>query len=369
MNIHISYKAGKSSSVELEFQTQLERLQRRLQAYKPDLVHFRAVVELENGQGAKTTFNLRLPTGQMAVQRTAVTPQQAVKGAFCDMVAQLTRHKEVLRGAWNWKGRRRTTGVEMAFAAAAPADLLSLPDVSENLREIRGREIAGRNEITGWINTNLARLEQFVDRELRYRVLVGELREDQISREEVVDEVVVRALSRDDAADMDEDEDNGTAEARPRTLEGRLCQMALQAIGGLMTSTADTAAVSLDTSAGVPNVTGSDEDHLQFHQSDEATPEECVIADAGVRTPEEIFANDELTTRLDRVLGNVKLADREAFVLYVLEGFTVDEIARIAGRRPEGVRRSIHQAREAVRRELHTADEFRQTLLQRSRVA
>jgi len=361
MNVHISYKAGKSPSVEYEFQTQLEKLQRRLQAYKPDLVHFHAVVDLENGQGATTTLNLRLPTGQMAVQRTAATPQQAVKGAFCDMVAQLTRHKEVLRGAWNWKGRRRTAAVDVAFAAATPADLWNLPDASENLREIRTREV------TGWINANLARLEQFVDRELRYRVSVGEMREDQISREEVVDEVVVSALSRDDAADADED--NGTAEVRPRTLEGRLYQMALQAIGGLMTSTADTAAVSLDTSAGIPNVTGSDEDHLQFHQSDDATPEECVIADAGVQTPEEIFANDEMVTRLDRVLGSVKLADREAFVLYVLEGFTVDEIARIAGRRPEGVRRSIHQAREAVRRELHTADEFRQTLLQRSRVA
>jgi len=361
MNVHISYKAGKSLSVEREFQVQLEKLQRRLQAYKPDLVHFHAVVDLENGQGAMTTFNLRLPTGQMAAQRTAATPQQAVKGAFCDMVAQLTRHKEMLRGAWNWKGRRRTTAVDAAFVAAAPADLLNSSDASETLREIRTREV------TGWINTNLARLEQFVDRELRYRVSIGELREDQISREEVVDEVVVSALSRDDAAD--EDEGGGESWALPRTLEGRLYQMALLAIGGLMTSTADTAAVSLDMSAGVQNVTGSDEDHLQFHQSDDATPEECVIADAGVQTPEEIFANDELVTHLDRVLGAVKLADREAFVLYVLEGFTVDEIARIAGRSPEGVRRSIHQAREAVRRELHTADEFRQTLLQRSRVA
>lgn len=360
MNIHISYKSGKSSSVEHEFQIQLKKLQHRLQAYKPDLVHFHAVVDLENGQGAVTTFNLRLPTGQMAVQRTAATPQQAVKGAFCDLVAQLTRHKEVLRGAWNWKGRRRTQAVEADLVASSPVYVLNLSDAAESLREVRTREV------TGWINANLARLEKFVDRELRYRISIGELREDQISREEVVDEVVVSALSQDDA---DLGEVDGTAQARPLTLEGRLYRMALQAIGGLMTSTADTAAVSLDTSAGVPNVTGSDEDHLQFHQSDEATPEECVIADTGVRTPEEIFAGDELAIRLDRVLGSVKLADREAFVLYVLEGFTVDEIARIAGRRPEGVRRSIHEAREAVRRELHTADEFRQTLLQRSRVA
>ena len=360
MNIHISYKAGKSVSVEHEFQTQLEKLQRRLHAYKPDLVHFHAVVDLENGQGATTTFNLRLPTGQIAAQRKAATAQQAVKSAFGDMVAQLTRHKEMLRGGWNWKGRRRTASVDMALPEAAPVDLPGMPNASETPREIGVRDVAG------WINTNLARLEQFVDRELRYRISIDELREDQISREEVVDEVVVSALSLDDETDMNDDDGRAGG---PRTLEVRLYQLALQAIGGLMASTADTAAVSLDTSAGIQNVTGSDEDHLQFHQSDDATPEECVIADAGVSTPEEIFANDELAARLDQVFKSVRFADREAFVLYVLEGFTVDEIARIAGRPPEGIRRSIHQAREAVRRELHTAGEFRQTLLQRSRVA
>src|SRR5258708_22671876 len=102
------------------------------------------------------------------------------------------------------------------------------------------------------------------------------MREDQISREEVVDEVVVSALSRDDAADADED--NGTAEVRPRTLEGRLYQMALQAIGGLMTSTADTAAVSLDTSAGIPYVTGRDRDPFVVFQSARPPPGGTVYA-------------------------------------------------------------------------------------------
>jgi DNA-directed RNA polymerase specialized sigma24 family protein len=69
------------------------------------------------------------------------------------------------------------------------------------------------------------------------------------------------------------------------------------------------------------------------------------------------------------VLWGVGLADREAFVLYVLEGFTVEEIARITSHAPEHVRRSIHHAREVVRQKLHTAKEFRQALLQRSRVA
>jgi hypothetical protein len=50
MNVHVSYKAGKTPEVEHEFRHQLQRLQRRLQVFKPDLVHFHAIVEQENNR-------------------------------------------------------------------------------------------------------------------------------------------------------------------------------------------------------------------------------------------------------------------------------------------------------------------------------
>jgi DNA-directed RNA polymerase specialized sigma24 family protein/ribosome-associated translation inhibitor RaiA len=354
MNIHISYKAGKSPEIEHEFQIQLHKLERRLQVYRPDLVHFHAIVDKENGQGATTSLNLRLPSGQMAVQQTAGTILQAVKSAFGDLVTQVTRHKDQLRGSWSWKGRRRLNGVDATPASQRIAGSAG------------GVKPAPENpDVALWINANLARLEKFIDRELRYRLSIGEFREDQITREEVVDEVVVCALS----AQEENEFGAGEKQLERRSLESRLYRLALLVIRGLVLSTADTAAVSLDAPAGVPNVTGSDENHLQFHQTDDALPEESVIADQSVRTPEDIFADEELITQLDRVLRGVTIEDREAFVLFVLEGFTVEEIARIAGHPPEQVRKSIHHARDVVRRTLHTADEFRRCLLQRSKVA
>ena len=68
MNIHVRYKAGKTPEIERELQHQVEKLQRRLQVFKPDLVHLHAIVDEQNGQGASTSLNLRLPSGQMAVQ-------------------------------------------------------------------------------------------------------------------------------------------------------------------------------------------------------------------------------------------------------------------------------------------------------------
>src|SRR2546423_15351570 len=106
MNVHISYKAGKTPEVEREFQHQFQKLERRLHVFNPDLVHFHAIVDQENGQGASTSLNLRLPSGQMAVQKSGENILAAVKSAFVDLLSQLTKHKELLRGQWNWKSRR-----------------------------------------------------------------------------------------------------------------------------------------------------------------------------------------------------------------------------------------------------------------------
>ena len=36
MNVHVSYKAGKTPDVEREFKHQIQKLERRLQVFKPD---------------------------------------------------------------------------------------------------------------------------------------------------------------------------------------------------------------------------------------------------------------------------------------------------------------------------------------------
>jgi RNA polymerase sigma factor (sigma-70 family) len=146
-------------------------------------------------------------------------------------------------------------------------------------------------------------------------------------------------------------------------------RLALQAIRRLIHANADTGNLSLDAPAGTPNVTGSDENVLQYHQPDDSLPEESVIRDANVRTPEEIFAGEEMVAQLDIVLHEVNARDREAFVLYTLEGFTVEEIARLVGRPAEEVRKSIQHARERVQHKLPEGNQYRKSLLRRSRIA
>jgi RNA polymerase sigma factor (sigma-70 family) len=352
MNVHVSYKAGKSPEVEREFHNQIQKLRRRLQVFKPDLVHLRAFVEQDGSRRASSSLNLRLPSGQMAAQRSGGNALAAVKAAFADLLGQVTKHKELLRGHWSQTDRRRPapqTGRELRpSAVAASAGRAAKPHPVTRVPE---------SGLEGWVNANLARLEAYVESELQSRVVAGQIREDQISREEVVDEVIVGALSQ---------EDYRVGLLSPESWFHRL---ALQAIRRLIHSNADTGTLSLDAPAGTPNVTGSDENVLQYHQPDDSLPEESVIRDANVRTPEEIFAGEEMVAQLDIVLHEVKTEDREAFVLFTLEGFTVEEISRLAGRPADEVRKSIHHVREWVQKKLPEGNQYRRSLLRRSRVA
>jgi len=345
MNVHVSYKAGKSPEVEREFQHQIQKLGHRLQVFKPDLIHLRALVEQANSRSAVSSLNLRLPSGQMAAQRSGDNALAAVKAAFADLLSQVTRHKELLRGHWSRKGRRIAAPTAPSPAKAAHKAPASPPVVESNVEK--------------WVNANLSRLQEFVDSELQLRMVAGQIREGQISCEEVVDEVMVSALSQS--------EDDGKASLL--SAESWFHRLALQAIRRLIRSTADTGNLSLDAPAGKQNVTGSDENFLQYHQADDSLPEESVIRDASARTPEEIFAGEEMVAQLGLVLREVEARDREAFVLYTLEGFTVEEISRLAGRPPEQVRESIQHARERVQRKLPQQNQFRRSLLRHSRVA
>src|SRR5438270_12128698 len=86
MNVHVSYKADKTPDVEGEFQHQLQKLERRLQVFKPDLINRHPIVEQQNSPIAIAALNLRLPSGQTAGQRSGENTMAAVKAAFADLL-------------------------------------------------------------------------------------------------------------------------------------------------------------------------------------------------------------------------------------------------------------------------------------------
>lgn len=355
MNVHISYKVPKTPDLEQEFNSNIEKLTRRLQVFRPELVHLHAVLEGNSArEGFSVSLNLRLPSGQMAAREAAGTAASCIKNAFDHLIEELTRHKDRLRAEHKWT-RRRQAGRGVTGAAMNPGRPQQVP-FEETLAAAQPAAVTD-GDITSYINANLGRLERFVERELRYRRNAG-LSHDAVTREEVVDEVVAGAL--------------GDEHQKPQVLglEPWLYRLALRAIDTIAGGNHDNVpTVSLDASARKQNVRASDEAELQYHQPDEMFTGRDVIADQRVSTPEQIASSDEMITQVEAALLAADRKDRDAFILYAVEGFTSREIAAISDRPEADVRASIQRARDRLKGAVTMPNEFKEKLLEHTRIA
>ncbi|MGH9643868.1 MAG: sigma factor-like helix-turn-helix DNA-binding protein, partial [Terriglobales bacterium] len=328
MNVHVSYKIPKTPDIEKEINHQTEKIQKRLQVFRPELVHLKATLEQNSArEGTEVGLNLRLPSGQLAASKRASSPTAAIKSAFDDLGQQINRHKELLRSSHRWRrwraGEKKEPGVPFEQTLAS----VQAPTISAD-------------DIGSYVNVNLARLERFVDRELYFRQSEsedGEQPGEGLMASEVVNEVIARALGDHD---------------RPEklALEPWLYRLALEAINEMTAHLHELESpVHLEDSRRRQNVEASDEPALQFHQADEGWTRESVIADRRITSPEQTRYSDEMIALVQSALNGVDRTDREAFLLYGMEGFSLNEIASITGRHPEAVRESVQRARECVR--------------------
>ncbi len=328
MNVHISYKVHKSPDIEKEVTHLLEKLRKRLQVFRPELVHLKGMVEQDAvRKGITVSLNLRLPSGQMAAQRSSPKAALAVKAAFDDLLQQVTKHKGHLHNPHKWPRPRSGNGrlarqvpFEQTLAAVQPPT-------------------ASADDIRSYVNANLGRLTLFVERELYFREVADQVSASAVSKEEVVDEAVARALG------------DGVEKPERLALEAWLYRLAIHAMDDLAASDgANGASVHLEESVRPQNVRASDEAELQFHQPDETMTEESVIADRRVSTPEDIASSHEMMRVVQFALGAASRVEREAFILHALEGFTIEEVAAITGHPLEQVRVCIAAVRAQLRR-------------------
>ena len=329
MNVHVSYRLHKTPAVEKDIQHQVEKLRKRLQVFRPELVHLKGMVEeISTREGTSVSLNLRLPSGQMAVQAKASTAAAAVKTAFEDLLQQVNKHKDLLRSSHKWPRRQNEASArrhhsvpfEQTLAAVFPA-------------------VVSAEDVRSYVNVNLSRLERFVEREIYFREASDLVAADSVSKEEVIDETIAAALG------------DGQEKPERLALEPWLYRLAMKALDELSRPDGSNgSAVHLGDSARKQNVKASDEAELQFHQPDEAITEETIIADGRVATPEQIVGSDEMMRLIASALYDVSPVHREAFILHALEGFGVDEISAITGSSPDRVLVSISTAREHLRK-------------------
>jgi len=338
MNVHISYRIQKTPALEKEIQHHIDKLQKWLQVFRPELVHLKGMVEETSArEGISASFNLRLPSGQMAAQATASTDQAAVKTTFDELLRQLKKHKDLLRSTHKWPRRQKLSSARRNASVPFEQTLAAVFPPSVSAEDIRS-----------YVNVNLSRLDRFIEREIYFREASEAIEPDSITKDEVIDETIATAL--------------GEGEQKPErlALEPWLYSLAVKALDQLSRpDDTNGGAVHLEDSARKRNVRGSDEPGLQFHQPDESITRESVIADGRVATPEQIVGSDEMIRLIATALRDVKPAHREAFILHAIEGFGVDEISAITGAPPEHVSHAISVARDHLRKSPNFVRQFK----------
>jgi len=339
MNVHFSYRDHRTADVEKEINHLIQKLGKRLQVFRPELVHLKGSIEQSSPrEGTTVSLNLRLPSGQMAVQKSAQSASVAVKAAAEDLLHQIGKHKDLLRNSRKWPRRRVADfrpDSEARFEDTVAA--VSMPTISGE-------------DVRLFVNASLIRLERFVERELYFRETSEETPADSLTKEEVIDEAIARALG------------DGAEKPERLALEPWLYRLALGAIEDLSRRSPESLdSIHLEDSARGRNVRGSDEAELQFHQPDETLTGENVIADRRAATPEDIAASDEMMTLVQLALDGAQRPDRESFLLHAVEGFSVEEIAAITDRKPDEVRSSIAVAREHLRHSAPLAGRWNQS--------
>ena len=112
MNVSISYKhVDSQEAVALEITRRLDKLNRLLKSYQPDLVQIKGVFS-KNQRTAEQSLalTLSLPTGTLRATGDGSNVLAGCKRAFSELETQLKKHQSLLRREHEWKRKRPVGG-------------------------------------------------------------------------------------------------------------------------------------------------------------------------------------------------------------------------------------------------------------------
>jgi RNA polymerase sigma factor (sigma-70 family) len=305
MNVHISYKVSKTPDLEKLINQQEEKLGWYLQVFRPELVHLKGIVE-ENSAREGVVVSLNL-----RLPSGQMAAQESSATATAAIKAAFEAITEQLKKhkelLLNQHKWRRRRAPEMAAAEAAAFE--------QTVAAVKPETISA-GDISSYVDMNLPRFKRFIQRE-------------KAAVDDVLGEAVADAL--------------GKQRDRPgrMKLEPWLYRLAKRAIDRL-----------------------SAEERGEQHIA-----EESAIPDPTAGSPEELAARRELIRLVETILRHRGRDELEAFILYTIEGFTLEEVADITNRSVEEVRTSIRRAREQLQQGLPIQDPLKQKLEEYSKIA
>ncbi|HYZ85361.1 MAG TPA: sigma-70 family RNA polymerase sigma factor [Bryobacteraceae bacterium] len=197
-------------------------------------------------------------------------------------------------------------------------------EVRSNSPETESEE-ALRDKFFELVSPYLDRLSEFVRHVIEYAVASGDLVRDELTVEDVVDDVLVRAFRqfRENAA--------------PRNVESWLIQLTADRIESnikrLKREHERLVAIEEDIPETPPEqqVSNLGDEILEYHQPDEDLKLEDIVPDMETPTPEEETAREEVRDCVRRVLNTLPEKWRKVLLLYHVEGLRGEPLAKSVG--------------------------------------
>jgi RNA polymerase sigma factor (sigma-70 family) len=196
----------------------------------------------------------------------------------------------------------------------------------------------------------LTPLKSYIKRQLRIAYLTMQIRTPVFTSRDFVDEVVLRAY------------ENYDHKPRNVTLEQWLYQIANELLGNYIrtASRRDARRRSLEdlTRKELKEleepITADSEGEVMLVEDldDSELPQDEFVPPAYQKDPNEEIQKEELVGQILQALSHIPPRERSVFELSVIEGFSNDDVARIAHVAPDEVPEIVHRVLDQVRQEL-----------------
>ncbi|WP_026735380.1 HPF/RaiA family ribosome-associated protein [Fischerella sp. PCC 9605] len=298
------------------------RIDRLLQSFPPNQRHLRLSIDRQpNGYQVRAV--LALPTGTLVAQsKSRFETYQAAIDEVADTLAQeIRRHKEQIRHDDSYRRKRLR---QKDFATASQF-------LEQDIRQ------QNKESFFELLRPILRNLRNHARRELIFAQIEGKLSPNEMTVSDLLDEAIVRAWERFDR----------------RTPQQPLDQW----IGGLMheildeLETKEILTISLDDPR-FQVTSGWILENEPFWGSLDLLTLEDILPQHEVEEPWDALTLIEKERWLFAQLSKLPKLQRRALMLYLLEGWEIEEIAMLQNRPLEDVRKDIETAQDFLKNQL-----------------
>ncbi len=331
MKYQVEFKGfSPGSAIRGLIESRIEHLDRVTRGLRGDTLFLRGVVEqVPAHKRYRVSITFEVPQKTLAAKEDAHDPEAAIRGAFQEIEKQLEAYKSSIRGEHWWKRverrrelQRRKTGTGRIGTAEDPQWFFPLVDPHMSAL----RDVAGRI--------------------LRYLEARGDLPQNALELDDVVDAALVRAY------------ENFSKEQVPENIRSRLIRFALDEIKAAVKRFKTERKRTIHIEEDIPETSPAEEvstlgdEILDFYQPDEDLKVEDVVPDIDMPTPDQITEAEELRRCVRDALSELPRDERRALTLRYIVGLRGNELANSLRKPEEEVQRLLDSAQTRLRQRL-----------------